>query len=184
MRSAFGPALLGQVEGLERSERDAVLARVSASTREHYERAMAISWTDMDVHMELSDAIRDVIGPERNVSLWAEAMAELANRPLLSGFVRHLGARFGVDPGSIYVQTARLWQHLCRGVGQLEAVVDGRSATAKLRGFPVADHQFICFVEGTHGCFLGIVRPLQAKPQVERVAVDLEGGNVTYRIEW
>lgn len=184
MRSAFGPALLGSVERLDPVERGAILSRVGATVREHYATAMAIGWTDMAVHMKLSDAIRAVIGPDRNEELWREAMAHMTDRPLLSGFLRHVGARFGVDPGSIYTQTARLWQHLCRGIGELEATVDGRSARAELKGFPVDDHQFICFVEGTHGCLRGIVSPLNVEPEVTRIEVNLERGNVSYDIRW
>jgi len=184
MRSAFGPALLGQVGGLDPVERDAIRSRVADSTLEHYAGAMAIGWTSMALHMELSDAIRDVVGPERNVELWTEAMAHMTNRPLLSGFLRHVGGRFGVHPGSIYTQTARLWQHLCRGVGELEATIDARCATAELRGFPVEDHEFICFVEGLDGCLRGIVRPLHVEPEVERLEVDLERGRVKYEISW
>lgn len=86
MRSAFGEALLRQVEALEAPERDAIVGRLAEETREHYRRAKAIGWSPMTLHMDVSDCIRAVLGSARNIDLWRETMADLTRRPMLSGF--------------------------------------------------------------------------------------------------
>lgn len=184
MRSVFGDSLLRQVAALDASERDAILDRIGASTLEHYRRAKAIGWSPMTLHMDVSDCIRAVIGPRRNVELWCETMADLTRRPMLSGFLRHVGARLGVGPGTLYRQNARLWKYLCRNVGTLRAEVGTNETTVELTEFPAADHHFPCFVEGLNGCLQGLVAGLGVKPEVDVVSVDLDAGDVRYDITW
>ncbi len=184
MRSAFGEALLRQVEALEAPERDAIVGRLAEETREHYRRAKAIGWSPMTLHMNVSDCIRAVVGSARNIDLWADTMADLTRRPMLSGFLRHIGARLGVGPGTLYRQNARLWRYLCRNVGHLSAEVGSNETTVELVEFPAADHQFPCFVEGLDGCLQGLVAGLDVRPRVEVVALDLDAGNVRYHITW
>lgn len=184
MRSAFGDALLRQVEALAAPERAAILGAIDDETLAHYRSVMPIGWTSMVRHMEVSDAIRAGVGPERNVEVWRRTMADLTARPLLSGFLRHVGTRLGMDPGTLYRQTARLWKHLCRGVGDLRAVVDAHTTAVELSGFPAEEHQFPCFVEGLHGCLHGLVAALDVPVQVRVVAVDLEAGNADYEVTW
>lgn len=184
MRSAFGDGLLRQVEALEASERAAVLALVPEETLAHYRRVMPVGWTSMEQHMEVSNAIRAVVGSERNIEVWHETMAALTGRPLLSGFLRHIGMRLGISPGTLYRQTARLWTHLCREVGDLYADVGESQTTAELSGFPAGEHSFPCFVEGLHGCLTGLVTPFDVSVQVRVMAVDLKAGVASYDITW
>ncbi len=180
MRSAFGDSLLRQIEALEAPERDAILDLIDAQTLAHYRRVTAVGWSPMLLHMEVSDAIRAVVGPERNVEVWHRTMADLTRRPLLAGFLR----RLGMGPGTIYRQTARLWKHLCREVGDLRAEVGSNQTAVELSGFPAWDHQFPCFVEGLHGCLLGLVAIVDVSVRVRVVAVDLAAGNAEYDVTW
>ena len=111
-------------------------------------------------------------------------MAALTNRPLLSGFLEHVGVRLGVSPGTIYRQTARLWKHLCREVGDLDAEVRNQGTKVELRRFPAHEHQFQCFVEGLHGCLIGLVASLGIVPEVRVVGTDPEAGDALYDITW
>lgn len=184
MRSVFGDSLLRQVDALEAPERDAILTRINPDTLEHYRRAKAIGWSAMTLHMDVSDCIRAVIGPRRNVELWRDTMADLTRRPMLSGFLRHIGARLGVGPGTLYRQNARLWKYLCRNVGRLDAEVAANEATVDLSGFPASDHHFPCFVEGLNGCLQGLVAGIDVVPEVEVVSVDPDSGDARYHIAW
>ncbi|MBL4689493.1 MAG: hypothetical protein JKY37_33200 [Nannocystaceae bacterium] len=184
MRSAFGDGLLRQVEALGASERAAILDLVSDETLAHYRRGIPVGWTSMERHMEVADAIRVVVGSQRNVEVWHGAMATLTGRPLLSGFLRHVGMRLGMTPGTLYRQTARLWGHLCREVGDLRAEVEASRTAVELSEFPAGDHHFPCFVEGLHGCLLGLVTALDVSVQVRVVAVDLDAGVASYDVTW
>lgn len=184
MRSAFGDGLLRQVEALEASERAAILERIPDETLTHYRRAIPVGWTSMQQHMEVSDAIRSVVGSLRNIDIWHETMAALTARPLLSGFLKHIGVRLGLGPGTLYRQTARLWTHLCREVGELRAEVGESQTTVELSEFPVREHEFPCFVEGLNGCLSGLVTALDVTVQVRVVAVDLDAGLASYDITW
>ncbi len=184
MRSAFGDGLLQQVEALEPAERTAILELIPEETVAHYRRVMPVGWTSMQLHMEVSDAIRAVVGSQRNVEVWHRTMAALTSRPLLSGFLRHVGTRLGMSPGTMYQQTARLWQHLCRNVGDLSAEVVGSHTTVELVEFPASEHSFPCFVEGLHGCLLGLVTPFDVSVEVRVDAVDLQAGAVSYDVAW
>ncbi|MBV1857879.1 MAG: hypothetical protein KUG77_05655 [Nannocystaceae bacterium] len=184
MRSAFGDGLLRQVEALDASERAAILDLVSEETLTHYRRAMPVGWTSMERHMEVSNAIRAVVGSQRNVEVWHGTMAALTGRPLLSGFLRNIGMRLGMNPGTMYRQTARLWKHLCSEVGELRAEVGTSQTAVELSKFPAEDHHFPCFVEGLHGCLLGLVAPFDVSVQVRVVAVDLDAGFASYDVTW
>lgn len=184
MRSAFGEALLGQVKALEAAERDAIVHGLAEETREHYRRAKAIGWSPMTLHMDVSDNIRAVIGPRRNVELWAETMADLTRRPMLSGFLRHVGVRLGLGPGTLYRQTARLWTYLCRNVGLLSAEVGSDETMVDLVDFPAREHSFPCFVEGLDGCLRGLLAGIDITPHVEVVSVEPQSGCARYHITW
>lgn len=185
MRSAFGDALLRQVRALEEPERDAILDAIGEQTLAHYGSVMSIGWSSMTRHMEVSDAIRAVVGSERNVEVWRRTMADLTGRPLLSGFLRHVGTRLGMDPGTLYRQTARLWKFLCRDVGDLRADVGTSRTAVELIGFPASEHHFPCFVEGLHGCLLGLVAALdEFSVDVQVVHVELDAGDAHYEASW
>ncbi len=184
MRSAFGDGLLQQVEALDAAERTSILERISDETQAHYRRVIPVGWTSMEQHMEVSDAIRAVVGSQRNVEVWRRTMGALTGRPLLSGFLRHVGMRLGMNPGTVYRQTARLWKHLCRDVGELSADVDESQTAVELSNFPAADHEFPCFVEGLHGCLLGLVTALQVDVDVRVMEVDLDAGYASYQVSW
>ncbi len=184
MRSAFGDGLLQQVAALEEAERAAILARICEETLVHYRRVTPVGWTSMQQHMEVSDAIRAVLGSQRNVEVWHATMAALTGRPLLSGFLRHVGMRLGMNPGTMYRQTARLWKHLCRDVGDLRAEVSESQTSVELSGFPATEHSFPCFVEGLHGCLSGLVTALQVPVHVRVVAVDAQAGFASYDASW
>lgn len=184
MRSAFGDGLLRQVEGLEASARAAILQRIPEETLAHYRRVIPVGWTSMELHMQVSDAIRAVLGSERNVEVWHATMAALTGRPLLAGFLRHVGARLGVSPGTLYRQTARLWKHLCRDVGDLTAEVGESQTSVELSAFPAREHSFPCFVEGLHGCLSGLVTALEVPVEIRVVSVEPDAGHALYDVTW
>lgn len=184
IRAAQTRSLLATVRRQPEPVRARILALVSPADIERAEGMLGLGWAPMSLHMRLSDAIREVVGPQRNVEVWRETMVGVFESPFLRGFVDLTTNLFGISPHALLRRGEPVYQHITRDLGELVVEPDGGRATVvTLRGFPARAFQFICYVEGLEGCLLACFDVLRVpgKATVERV--DDAAGLVRYRLE-
>lgn len=184
MRAAHTRSLLSATKNLAIGERRQIGERVGSEDLERIEAALPLAWTSMDLHMKLSDAVRDVIGPERNVRVWCAAMSQSLDRPLLAGFVRMSTSLFGITPVALFRQSDRIYKQLTKELGTMTFEGEGSSGTITLRGFPSHRWRFACYVEGTAGCLEATANFANVKSKVEVLDVDDARGNVRFGVRW
>ncbi len=184
MRAAQTKSLLAAVAGLPASDRSDILHGLAAATLGPVNDALPLEWLPMSLHMEISDRIRDVVGPIRNVSVWRTAMGFAFRRPFLRGFVSMTTSIFGVTPMGLYRRSEKVYEIVTKNLGTLGFRSEGSEACAvSLTGFPAKDFRFICYVEGLAGCLEGALDVVEARGTV-KVVDHAESGRATYRIQW
>jgi hypothetical protein len=78
MRAGHTQSLLASVRRLPSGERASILEATGAAIAE-IDDAIALPWLPMTIH-RLSDALRDVVGSERNRRIWRATMDESGGR--------------------------------------------------------------------------------------------------------
>lgn len=184
IRALQSQSLLRAVRTLPSAERNEILARVGPATIEILESAFPVAWNSMALHMHLSDIVRDVLGPERNVGIWRSTMALSLERPLFKGFVRMTAELFGVSPVSFLRQGERIYEHLTKGLGTLKSWSEPNRGFIELRQFPADRYQFICYVEGLAGCIRATVELAPVPYTLTIRDMDEKKGDVSYWIDW
>lgn len=186
IRAAQTQLLLRSVERLPAEELRTVREMMGPAALSQVDDALPVAWHPMSLHMRLSDAVRDVVGPERNVRVWTETMATTFQRPLLRGFVSMSTSLFGVSPLSVLRQADRIYLQLTRDLGALrfDARPGKDAGEITLRGFPAKRYRFICFVEGLMGCIDACFPLADAEGRITVLDVDEARGDVQYGMTW
>lgn len=184
MRAAQSQAVLAALERFPPSERREILARFGARGVEEVRSALPLSWLPMEVHMHLSDSLRDVSGSDAAVRAFREAMTMTFDRPLLRSFVSLTTGIFGVSPQGLLKRGDRVYEQVTRNAGALSHVALGeRECEVHLVGFPAKLFTFDCYVDGLRGCLLASLDLCKAKGSVEVLARDARG-DVSYVLRW
>jgi hypothetical protein len=185
IRAAQTQSLLHTVRRLPPPVQRDILGRIGPRAVEEIESNLPVVWVPMELHMDLSDAIRDVVGPERNVELWRETMAEAFQRPLLRGFVAMATSLFGVTPFSLLRKGANIYEHITRDVGHLQFELTGPTeGLVYLHEFPAKRFRFVCYIEGLQGCLLAGLDIAGRHGVVSVASHDDLRGDVKYRLRW
>jgi uncharacterized protein (TIGR02265 family) len=184
MRAAQTQSLLAAIGKLRPRERDDIFGRIGEGDVRQAEDALPVTWLPMSLHMRISDHLRDVVGPTRNVAVWRDAMLQAFERPFLRGFVMMSVAVFGLTPGGLLRRADRVYEHITRELGTVHFEPDGpRSGSVELRGFPASRYRFICYVEGLAGCLSATISLCGARERVFVTRRD-EAGSASYRVSW
>jgi hypothetical protein len=184
MRAAQTHSVLATIRRLDAPERDEILSRIGEANLRRAQDALQVAWLPMALHMLISDHVRDVIGPERNVVFWRDAMSAAFQRPFLKSFVAMTVSLFGLTPAGLLRRVDGVYTHVTRELGAMRyEPVDERSGRAVLTGFPARSFRFICYVEGLQGCLAATIVIGGGSPHVAVAAHD-EQGNVSYDVSW
>ncbi len=184
MRAAQTQSLLAAVKRLPAADKRAVLDAIGAESVERALATLPVGWLSMSLHMHISDAIRSVLGPARNVEVWRDAMRFSFDRPLLRSFVALTTGIFGVSPRALLQRSDKVYDLLTRRCGSLSfEPTSERAASVTLVGFPAHRYQFICYVEGLAGCLEATLDLCRAAGKVS-VVDQSEHGRVRYAVNW
>jgi hypothetical protein len=111
-------------------------------------------------------------------------MRHVFDRPLLQSFVALTTGIFGVSPRALFQRSVKVYELLTRRCGSLHYEPTGdRSGAITLVGIPAHRYQFICFVEGLHGCLEATIDLCRTPGRVRVIDQD-ERGQVRYAVEW
>jgi hypothetical protein len=186
MRAALSQSLLRAVETLAARDRDAVRAIVGRAGLESVDAMLPIAWVSMVLHMRVSDAIRDVVGPERNVGVWCKTMTTASDRPVLRGIMRMSSDLLGATPFSLLRPVDRIYTHVTRGLGtaRFETARGSSEGVVLLRGFPADRFRFECYIEGVTGCLQSFLLLCRATGEVSVADRDDARGDVRFVVRW
>lgn len=184
MRAAQTQSLLAAVRRLPPSDGHKILDAIGEGDVEEAKAKLPVAWLPMSLHMRISDAVRDVVGPEQNVAVWRETMRYSFDRPLLKSFVALTTGIFGVTPRGLFNRAEKLNELITRGCGEMSFSDMGeREGVLTLTGFPAHRYRFICYVEGLAGCLEATINMGRALGTVE-VAEVTPGGTARYNLRW
>jgi hypothetical protein len=168
------------------ADKTEIVARIGGAAIERVKGTLPVLFLPMSLHMHISDCIRDVVGPERNVEIWRETMVTSFGRPFLKSFVAMTISIFGVTPTGLLNRAENVYEHITRRTGRLSftpSASSDREGRMDLRGFPADRYRFICYVEGLAGC-LEATLDICKTPGTVRVLEHDPKGDVTYGIAW
>jgi hypothetical protein len=160
IRAAMSRFLRRQVERMPAAARSDVLQRVSRRSLDRIDGTLAIAWLPMEAHMDLCNAIQDVVGGEENVALWRETALDLCQRPLLKGLVNMSVRLFGATPHAVTRVIPTAYASQTRRLGTVGVQERDTFVVAELRNFPADRFRFSCYVEGLHGSLAGVMSAL------------------------
>ncbi len=184
IRAAQTQSLLAAVRRLPPPDGNRILEAIGPRDIDEAKEPLPVAWVPMALHMRISDAIRDVVGPERNVEVWREAMRHSFDRPILKSFVALTIGIFGVTPRGLIHRADKLNELITRGCGDFSITDEGeREAILTLTGFPADRFRFVCYVEGLAGCIEATLDVSRAVGTVHVEEVHPEG-TARYRIRW
>jgi hypothetical protein len=184
MRAAQTQSLLAAVERLPAADRTKIRALIGEAAIDRVLDALSVTFLPMSLHMHVSDCIRDVVGPGRNVDVWRETMLFAFDRPLLRSFVEMTTRIFGVSPSGLFKRAQKVNELITRNAGSLSFEPTGpHSGTMTLTGFPAHQFRFICYVEGLAGCLEATLALCRCTGSV-KVLEQAADGRVSYAIEW
>ncbi len=114
-----------------------VLSTIAPSTRRAIQRASPISFIDVALDVELTEAFFAVAGAERARWVLRANMSETFRKPILRPLVDGAFAIFGREPTKILHWSERAWGLLSRDCGLLElTAASGSEAVLVLGGAP------------------------------------------------
>lgn len=184
MRAAQTHSVVATIRRLPAPDRDEILRRIGPESLRRAEDALAVSWLPMSLHMLICDHVRDVVGPERNVLFWRDAMQAAFERPFLKSFVSMTVSLFGLTPSGLLRRVDGVYHHVTRELGAMRYEPKSESSgRAVLTGFPAKQFRFICYVEGLQGCLDASIAIGGGRGHVEVASHD-ERGNATYDLRW
>jgi hypothetical protein len=184
MRAAQTQSLLAALRRLPAAEGKAIANAIGPADIELAKSFLPVAWLPMSLHMRISDAVRDVVGPERNVAVWRETMRHAFDRPLLKSFVALTTGIFGVTPTALLNRAEKLNVLITRDLGELSFESErDRRGVLSLSGFPAHRYRFICYVEGLAGCLEATLDLSRVTGTVEVLDVE-PAGNVRLRLSW
>lgn len=184
MRAAQTQSLLAAVERLPSADRTKILSAVGPDGIARASAALPLAWLPMSLHMHISDCVRDVVGPERNVEIWRATMTHAFDRPLLRSFVEMTTRIFGVTPAALFKRGDKVYELITKRVGTFSCSSAGPgSARLTLVGFPAHRYRFICYVEGLAGCLAAVLDLCKCPGSVTVVDHDATG-RVVYEAVW
>ncbi len=190
IRGVLAKALLDAVRGGDEPRK--ILDRVQPAHLSEIDAALPIAYVSMEAHMDLSEAVRNVLGPEESVRIWTRVMDAAFARPILRGFTRMTLDLFSGGPGALLKQGSRVYALLTQRLGTLHPRTDEegweerRTLDVVLRGFPAETYRFITYVEGLQGCQLAALHVGGGgeSSAVDVVEIDETAGVVRYRTSW
>ncbi len=184
MRAAQTQSLLVAISRMAAAEREEIFRRFGTTSLDEAKAALPLSWLPMTLHMKLSDALRDVGGPDAVVRGFRQAMAATFDRPILRSFVSMTTGIFGMTPHGLLVRVDRVYEQMTKNLGELAYVSQGPNAgEVTLTGFPAREFSFDCYVDGLQGCLLAGLDVWKVRGEVT-VLSRSAAGSVTYQLRW
>jgi hypothetical protein len=185
IRAAQSQSLLAAAERLGPSERHLVFDRTGPTALEAIRSPLPISWVSMAHHMKLAVSIHGVLGRRRNIDLWQRTMVDAFRRPFLRGFVNMTTSLLGLRPSSLLKRSGTMYEHVTRNVGVVSFELQSeREGEAELRGFPAAEFDFACYVDGLQGCIEATFTICNTAGRVDVIETIEQRGDVRYHIAW
>lgn len=93
-----------------------VLSRVPPRSRSVIEETPRSAWISLHDDHHTIDAMIEIFGRERAIECWRAALMNLADRPLLYGFISGMKRVLGNDPGRVISWFPRGWSLAYRDV--------------------------------------------------------------------
>lgn len=161
--------------------------RVDGSTVESALSARPMSWVAMGEHMHLCEALWALVGRDPFVDLFRATFVRSMSNPMLQGI---FGLIRKVSPNSVAMllrNASRIYGHVTRDVGQLRySPGEDRGGVLTMSGWPSAQFDFDCWLDGTRGAVLGALEGVGARASAEVAIEDRDeaAGLATYRVRW
>ncbi len=189
IRALQSKTILGQVEREFSDEQQAELRRrVGEDALHRMKSSLALSWLPMHVHMQVSDEILALSGPEPFSLLYQRAFERSVGGPLLGGLLGSVGRLARGSLHTVLRNGPRVYGHLVRNAGSVwYEQTNEHEARLGVRDWPT-EFSTHCWALGTQGCvraFLRACDPHSANPPTaEIVDIDERGGSFEYRVRW
>ncbi len=188
MRAVHAASILRGAEELEPEAYAAFEGRVTTRRIEAVRALRGMAWVDMEDHMALSDALRDIIGPAHFRDLFRQGFHRTLEHPLLGGIVGLIRAFPERSMPLMLRNASRLYGHITRSVGDLTCEeVGGEHATLRMTGWPSERFSFECWLDGMQGVIFGAgeaFAPARAVVAVEVAETDATRGDATFDVSW
>jgi hypothetical protein len=111
---------LDYLDVFQQGARAEVIGRVPAESRRVIEDTPRSGWIGIEHDHYTIDAMIEILGRDRAIQCWCDALASLTQRPLLRAFIGGMKRVFGSDPERVISWFPKGWSLAYRDVCTLE----------------------------------------------------------------
>jgi hypothetical protein len=187
IRAGITKVVLGHRASLDPSERERFEAAVGLERIREIEAKFNTTMIPTAEHVEILDALREIIGSTGLQRYFAEAyVLGLSQIPLLKGLVEATIRSFGASPGHLAKVMPRAWRSLSVATGEFEVEVDDASKLARLhlRGIDPALATSGSYADTFAGTFMGFLRQCGVEGEVTITSLDPVAGEASFMLRW
>jgi hypothetical protein len=185
VRAAFTQATLATADSLEGNLGARIRAAVPPASLEQIVSASRLDWLPADLDMDFTEAVNQVLGPERSAHFWKGALLEVMETPLLKPLVDGAVAIFGLSPGNLLRWAPKTWDAIYRNCGAMTLTAAG-TATAQLVFESIAPplRRSPDFIEALRASFETIFVLAHVQGVVVVEEMDLAHARAVYAFSW
>lgn len=185
VRAAFTQAALATADSLEGDLGARIRAAVPPASLEQIVSTTRLDWLSADLDMDVTEAVHQVLGPERSAHFWKGSLLDVMETPLLKPLIDGAIAIFGLSPGNLLKWAPRIWEAIYRNCGTLTLTAAG-TATAEVvyESIPPALRRSPDFIEALRASFETVFVLAQVQGVVVVEEMDLTHGRAVYAFSW
>ncbi|MDI1484628.1 hypothetical protein [Polyangium sp. y55x31] len=184
-RASFAQATLREVEALDPSVRDRILARTSPASIAEIRGALAVQWLRPEPYYDLLEALRAELGAPGTRALFRRCMNRYFENPMFRAVIDSFRRRVGFSANSLIRFVPRGRELIAENAGRLVHVpLTESQGILRLRGYPVEHFRSGTIVELLCGCWEGGLDFGGVDGKVEVEGLDLERGDCDFVLSW
>jgi hypothetical protein len=185
IRAALPLQSLRVVETIAGSEHTRVLARLRPETRERLRSVGRLEWVPIEIDLELSAAVADVLGPDVDRERARLCVLHVFETPLLRPFIHGADMLFGLSPAGLIATVPRGWPAIYRHAGVLRYEVDDglRRVLIYEDVLPVVIRSRL-YLESLTGALESVFDLSKVEGSVTIGQMDVPARRVELRFEW
>jgi hypothetical protein len=185
IRAALPLQSLRVVESIAGSEHTRVLARLRPETRERLRLVTRLEWLPIEVDVELSLAVADVLGPDVDRERARLCVLHMFETPLLRPFIHGADMLFGLSPAGLIATIPRGWPAVYRHAGVLRyEVADGLRRVLIYDDVPPVVICSRLYVESLAGSLESVFDLSKVEGTVTIGPIDVAARRVELHFEW
>ncbi len=182
IRAGFVQGTIETIDSLGGDATARVRAELKPESLREVESASSVSWIDVGVDVELTEAMFRILGDEQARKAMRQNLVGAFETPLLRPMLVGALGIFSSAPVTMLKWISKIWSLLFNDCGKLELAEQGEnSAVVVLKGAPPLIAESDPYLQGTEGALEGFFEVLGMEATIRR---ERSGPDILFHIAW